>query len=218
MMSATSSGSTDGARRLPEQPRCRRPTPAAEERRPADRARRACRRARPRSSRRAGSGSVLAAFAASRRSRCRGSRSRSKSASAPLRRITYARLSPLEAGVERHEHAAGRLDAERGDDPLPDVRGPHGDAVAGLDSRGRERARRLQHVVGELSEGAPHAGVHVDDGVGLRPPLGRGLNEPGDRLKLQVTAQGLAVVTARRLPRAARQTRTSRGSVVPARV
>ena len=48
-------------------------------------------------------------------------------------------LGALEPGVHRHEHAARRRDAERGDDPLERVRRPHRDPVAALDARG-ERA------------------------------------------------------------------------------
>ena len=51
------------------------------------------------------------------------------------------RFVALEPRVHRHDHAAGAVDAERGDDPLGDVGRPDRDAVAGLDAGRDERAR-----------------------------------------------------------------------------
>ena len=52
------------------------------------------------------------------------------------------RLGALEAGVQRHDHAAGGVDPERGDRPLRDVRRPDGDAVAHDQAGGDEGACR----------------------------------------------------------------------------
>ena len=51
-------------------------------------------------------------------------------------------LGALEPRVERHDHAAGRVDAERGVHPLGGVRRPDRDPVAGLHARRDERAGR----------------------------------------------------------------------------
>ena len=53
------------------------------------------------------------------------------------------RLSALVPGVDRHDHAARRLQPEQGDDPLVDVGRPDGHAVARADPGGEERPPSL---------------------------------------------------------------------------
>ena len=72
-----------------------------------------------------------------------------------------AGLVALEARVERDDDAADRVRSERGDGPLVHVRRPDGDAVAGLDAAGDQRARGRVDLGRELGERQPH--VAVDD-------------------------------------------------------
>ena len=67
----------------------------------------------------------------------------------------------LEARIEGHDAAAGRLHAERGHDRFRLVRSPDGDAVALADTHGAEGRRGLQHLLLQLAiADAPRA---VDD-------------------------------------------------------
>ena len=52
-------------------------------------------------------------------------------------------LGTLEPRVERHDHAPGRVDAERGVHPLGGVRRPDRDAVAGLHAARDQRTRQV---------------------------------------------------------------------------
>ncbi len=63
-------------------------------------------------------------------------------------------LRTLEARVDRDEHAPGRRDTERGDDPLERVRRPHRDPVAALDPGRDERPGGAVDQGRELGE--PH--------------------------------------------------------------
>src|SRR4029450_3424310 len=68
-----------------------------------------------------------------------------------------AGLGRLVAGVERHQHAAGRLQPERRDLPFPQVRRPDRDAIAGLEARRDERTRRAFPRRRELCEAEAYA-------------------------------------------------------------
>jgi hypothetical protein len=89
-----------------------------------------------------------------------------------------AGLDTLEAGVERHEHTARRLEPDGGQDPLDDVGRPDGHAVAVAQARGVEGARGAQPRVGELGEAQED--VAVLDGATLPVARGRGLHETRD--------------------------------------
>ena len=76
------------------------------------------------------------------------------------------RLRSLEAGVQRHQHAAGAQRAERGDHPLADVGCPHADPIAGLEPRGDERAGGFLDASRELGERQPQVAVDQTVEVG----------------------------------------------------
>ena len=100
---------------------------------------------------------------------------------ARARRAQHVRsLCALEAGVQGHEHAAGRVEPEGGDDPPVDVRRPHRGPVARLQTAGDERPRRFPHGGVELGEGEP--GVAVDDRLVVGPPGGGPVHDPGHGL------------------------------------
>ncbi len=95
-------------------------------------------------------------------------------------------FGPFEAGVEGHEGRAGADEAERGDNPLRHVGGPHGHAVAGVDARRHGRAGDPQGVAFELGEGEPD--LAVDHGLGV-PEAGRGVgHQARDRSPAPVAA------------------------------
>ena len=66
-----------------------------------------------------------------------------------------AGLRPLQARVQRDEHAAGGLQTDGRDDPLGDVGRPDADPVSRLDARGAEGAGGSQPRVRQLGEGEP---------------------------------------------------------------
>ena len=90
------------------------------------------------------------------------------------------RLLAEEAGAHRHEHPAGGVEAERGEDPLMDVRRPHRRAVARLEPTGDERARNLVDLRLELGE--READVAVDDRFVVRPERGAAVDDGGNRV------------------------------------
>ena len=96
------------------------------------------------------------------------------------------RLGALVPGVDRHDHAAGGLQAEHGDDPLPHVGRPDRHAVARLEPGGDERAAGVDDRVAELPEGQPH--VAVDQRLGVAEALGGRAHEAGRGAPLEVAA------------------------------
>jgi hypothetical protein len=62
-------------------------------------------------------------------------------------------LDAFVSGVDWDHHAANRVNRQRTDDPLPDVRRPNGDAIAFVDASGDEGSRCFVHSVGQLGEG-----------------------------------------------------------------
>ena len=87
------------------------------------------------------------------------------------------RLGALEAGVDRHEHAARGSDAERGDDPLRRVGCPHRDPVTRLDARREQGAGGIVHEAAQRCEVDP--AVAVDDRLGRAGSLRRRGAWPG---------------------------------------
>ena len=88
-------------------------------------------------------------------------------------------LGALEAGVDRNEHAAGRGDAQGGNDPFERVGCPHRDTLAGLDARCDQRTRRVAGHRGQLDEAdAPRT---ADDRVARGIALSGVPNHGGDR-------------------------------------
>ena len=147
--------------------------------------------------------------AASARSRCRGSRVIVDERRAP--RLARGCTPPraLEPGVERHEHAAGRLQAERGDDPLPAVRRPDRDPVAGLDPRGEEhRAPRRRQPRRARRRTGSRPSLTSTIASCAAEALGRAAHEAGRRPPFEIAANARFAhghppspdLTARQLP------------------
>ena len=70
---------------------------------------------------------------------------------AGLHRI--GRLAPLEAGIDRYDNATGYVNTEHCRCPLPTVRCPHRNPVAGLDPRRHRRGGKAMDLGSELGEG-----------------------------------------------------------------
>ena len=104
-------------------------------------------------------------------------------------------LVTLEPGVERHEHGAGRQQAEGGDDPLLDVGCPDGDPIPRLDARRHGRTGRHLHGLAQLGKGQPH--VAVDETLAGADRRAVGTNQPGNGAELEIGAgHGRTVITA----------------------
>jgi hypothetical protein len=105
-------------------------------------------------------------------------------------------LGSLEAGIQRHKHAAGPLQAKRGDQPASRVRPPDGDAVALAQARRQEGPGGAGDLGVQLL--VREAQVPVDNGLGRGDAVRGHRQQTAGRSPGQVAAR---VVWMRRLRR-----------------